>query len=100
MAHEIDYMTIADEFTRREQALKDLKQWVGGAAKFKKLSQIALEEKAKGYNRESMEASMSLFHGVSGLPVQVWLDFLGFAPRTPITPPKAAETQAKSGEVG
>jgi hypothetical protein len=73
---------------------------VGGQARFKQLSQIALEEKAKGYDRASMEASMSLFHGVQGLPVQVWLDFLGFPPRTPNNPPNTAEAQANSQQLG
>jgi hypothetical protein len=99
MAHEIDYSSIPDEFTRREQAFKDLKSWLG-QTRYKKISRIALEEKAKGCNREFIEGSMSIFAGIEGYPVQVWLDYLGFAPKTPNTAPAHAETQANSGEVG
>lgn len=99
MAHEIDYDAIKDEFTRRETALKDLKGWLG-AKRYKTASQIALQEKAKGYDREYMEGSMELFAGISGYPVTVWLDFLGFPQKTPNNPPAISETQANSGEVG
>lgn len=99
MAHEIDYDLITDEFKRREQALKDLKSWLG-PARFKKASQTALAEKANGCNREVMEASIQLFLGLEGYPVTVWLDFLGFAPRTPKIPVQVAQTQAPTSEVG
>lgn len=93
MAYEIDYTTIADEFKRREQALKDLKNWLGPTT-YKKASKLALEHKNEPNAREQLAISMSLFQGISGLPVEVWLDSLGIYPSTPITLSGSAETQA------
>jgi hypothetical protein len=95
MSYETNYDLITDELKRREQALKDLKSWLG-TARFKKVSQAALVEKERGARREDMEASVSLFLGISGYPVTVWLDHLGYPPRTPKTPPNRRKRKHKA----
>lgn len=99
MGYEVDYTTIRDEFDRREQAIKDLKHWLG-IKRYKDISRTALQEKAKGYQRHDIAVTMEMFAGINGYPIQVWLDYLGFYPQTPNTSQIVADAQAQTPNKG
>lgn len=100
MSYEINYNKITDEFSRREYALASLKDWLGGQEVFEKHSRTILADKKLCENRQFMAQCVSMFLGVSGYPVEVWLDYLGFPKETPNNPPATAETQANTEKVG
>lgn len=100
MAREINYVDrYSKEWERREAALNDLKEWLGKAS-YSNLCRVAVEERDKGTDRVTVHNSAALFLGISGYPVNVLLDFLGFPPSTPKTPSGTAQTQAKPSDVG
>lgn len=75
MSRDKDYSALGlSEAEKRKVAIKDLKDWLG-TTRYNKVSREVLKM-SPPMSREQFSMQVAVIAGVSGYPVEVWMDLL------------------------